>query len=242
MDVAKLDIRGVDARTIDTVAKSMIAHFIKRYGNIEEIRKAFSSNRNEWRDNLMKQEKNMIRVINETPAHQDAKMLIADAILDLSERLVVLAHKDIVNQDKKVDENHVVNIINTLINSFDLEDRKRFWMDTFEKQNEFVFDVLNSNLGRDIDMRAAKVLIMYADIMMLKVEKNKSIAEKVAEFLNKINENRKTKKIDPKECLNLCVQDDSPRPAISRKFNFEMVKSEKNLFFLVPNNLKNVIM
>lgn len=122
-----------------------------------------------------------------------------------------------------------MNIVNTLVNGFDLEDRKRFWMDTFEKQNELLFDVLNSNLGRDIDMRAAKVLITYADILMLKVEKNKSIGEKVADFLNRINENRKCKEIDTKECLNLCMQDCLFKPVtIGREFNFKKLEATKN--------------
>lgn len=92
----------MDARAIDTAIKSLITHFVKKYGNIEDIRKAFSANRIEWRDNLLKQEKNLVRVIKETSAHEDAKVLIANTVLEFSERLIVLAHKDIVKPEKEL--------------------------------------------------------------------------------------------------------------------------------------------
>jgi len=185
-----LSLKGNNSDELKLAIASLVTNFLKQYGSVEDVRRALSSNRVYWRDNLIKQEQNLAKIIKDTPADKEAKILVANALLDYSEKLILFAHRDIVKPEKRIEKNPVVNIVNAIVNGFDLEDRKKFWMDTFDVQKDIVFDILSANLDKEVDLRASMVFINYSNIMMANLENDKGVVERIKEGIEKLTKMR----------------------------------------------------
>lgn len=160
-------IKGLDPKIVMESIPKVITGIKSSIEVYKKLKTSYYSEKIKWRDDVIKHEKSLVEVMNVIKDPPNKKM-IADGIVDLSQKLLETAEEDLTANKS---DNPFVKLMQELVRRFDLDGKRKFWLETFDKQKDILVSVLKSDIDRETEFKACKMMINYCDLLITGVDK-----------------------------------------------------------------------